>query len=115
MAKETNKTFTYSCKPSIVEDAASKAYNQDSNISEKIRELLTEYTHNGNGIPTVISILCESLKNDKDYYMSWQANIAMATKDEFAKWKKKKKVISYQDMHTIANNAAKNFLNLLIK
>lgn len=57
------------------------------------------------------------LKCDPDLFMSWQANIAMAVKDEFARYRKKigKRSVSYSDMHVIANKAAEDFLNLLIK
>lgn len=57
------------------------------------------------------------LKCDPDLFMSWQANIAMAVKDEFARYRKKigKRSVSYTDIHVIANKASENFLNLLIK
>ena len=55
----------------------------------------------------------EELKNDKELYQSWKANIAMAFKDEYSRCKKKYK--NKEDLHKIANKAAKNFLNLLIK
>lgn len=55
------------------------------------------------------------IKKDEELFMTWQANIAMAIKDEFGRWKKKKKFISIADMHQIANKGAKDFLNILIK
>ena len=61
----------------------------------------------------MIEELVENLKNDKELYYSYQSNIAMAFQDEFARCKKRYKNIS--DIHTISNNAAKNFLDLLIK
>lgn len=75
-------------------------------------------------IPDAIKVLRESLAEDKSegsYYYSWQANIAIAFKDEFRrsmeahqpnalKWLFKK-----NGLHEISNNAAKNFLDLLIK
>ena len=54
----------------------------------------------------------KKLKNDKELYYAWQANIAMQFYDEFRRCKKKYK--NNNDIHTIANEAAKNFLNLLI-
>ena len=53
------------------------------------------------------------LKGDKSegsYYYSWQANIAMAFMDEWNRWEKPECYV-----HEVANNAAKNFLDLLIK
>ena len=55
------------------------------------------------------------MREDKDLYRAYQDNIAMAVKDEFYRWKKKKRSISNADMHQIANNAAKYFLDLLVK
>ena len=52
--------------------------------------------------------LIEKLKSDKDFYYSWQSNIAMAFYSEYDK-------DPFEHMHKIANQAAKNFLNLLIK
>ena len=68
-----------------------------------------------------IKVLCEELEKDKaegSYYYAWQANIAMAFQDEF--WRNIK---SHEDLdlmdkettHKIFNQAAKNFLDLLIK
>lgn len=69
-----------------------------------------------------VKILCEELEKDKSegsYYYSWQANIAMAFQDEF--WRSFKEEdeelflkIDSSFIHTISNNAAKNFLDLLI-
>jgi len=51
----------------------------------------------------------KKLKEDKDFYFGWQSNIAMAFVDEYDKDKKpyKKKM----DIHKIANQASKIFLN----
>lgn len=64
------------------------------------------------GIKKEIDVLRKALK-DPGYYYSWQANIAMAFKDEYSRNKKKYK--NRQDIHEIANNAAKNFLNILMR
>lgn len=61
----------------------------------------------------MIKKLIKNLKKDKQYYYSWQANIAMAFKDEYDRCSKKYK--NRKDIHNIANKAAINFLNLLIK
>ena len=57
-----------------------------------------------------INHLAKELKNDSSYYYSWQSNIAMQFLDELARMNYR-----FPDAHTIANAAAKNFLNLLIK
>lgn len=64
-----------------------------------------------------INHLVEVLKNDENYRRSWSANIAMAYIDNENWYKKKenKRYLSRKDKHTIANNAAEYFLNLLCK
>jgi len=67
--------------------------------------------------PEAVSHLISELKKDEGYYYSWQANIAMAFKDEFhrqAGQPGEVKHVNSDDIHEIANQAAKNFLNLLI-
>lgn len=67
-----------------------------------------------------VDILCNALREDKSegsYYYSWQANIAMAFQDEFNRYAIEKEIegsASNFNIHVIANNAAKNFLDLLI-
>ena len=61
----------------------------------------------------MIDELKKALKNDKELYYAYQANIAVQFQDEFARNKKKYK--NRHDVHEISNVAAKNFLNLLIK
>lgn len=56
-----------------------------------------------------VDVLKNALKNDKSYEDTWQANIAMAFKDEF----NRRKPIKDGDIHDIANDAAQNFLNNL--
>lgn len=62
-----------------------------------------------------IKHLTKQLKKDKDYRYSWQANIAMAFKDNWYWYKRKtgKKVMNIQDRHVIANEAADYFLKSL--
>lgn len=65
-------------------------------------------------ISKAIEVLQKELNKDKfegSYYYSWQANIAMAFKDEFNRTPE----VFKNDIHNIANQAAKNFLDLLIK
>lgn len=54
-----------------------------------------------------VNHLVKELKADADYYYTWQANIAMAFKDEFDR--------SYlsKGVHEMATKAAKDFLELL--
>lgn len=56
-------------------------------------------------------------KSEGSYYYSWQANIAMAFKDEFYRFQERNGrdvPITSEDIHQIANTAAKSFLDLLI-
>ena len=59
----------------------------------------------------------EDMRKDKSggsLYYAWQANIAMAFYDEFMRQRNDSEE-SAEDIHEIANNAAKNFLDMLIK
>ena len=60
----------------------------------------------------MIEKLKKALKKDESYYYSWQSNIAMKFQDEYYRTKGYK---NRQKIHDISNNAAKAFLNLLIK
>jgi hypothetical protein len=64
----------------------------------------------------LIDGLKKALSEDSDYKQTWQANIAMAFKDEFARWqnKCKDKIPTGAEIHVIANKAAKDFLDVLI-
>ncbi len=57
--------------------------------------------------------LQKALRTDKELYFAYQSNIAMAFYDEYRRNEKKYK--NHQDIRLIANNAAKYFLDLLIK
>jgi hypothetical protein len=59
-----------------------------------------------------IKVLSKSLREDKEFYYGYQSNIAMCFVDEA---KKQRTRDSYKKLHNVANEAAKNFLNLLIK
>lgn len=66
-------------------------------------------------LPTAIKVLINELAKDKSegsYYHSWMVKIAMAVKDEFDR--KGDGYTSKATMHLLANNAAKNFLDLFI-
>jgi len=57
-----------------------------------------------------IDKLSISLRDDEDYYISWKSNIAMAFYDVFVN----KSNISNQEIHKLSNQAADNFLQLLL-
>lgn len=60
-----------------------------------------------------VQTLITALKTDESYRIGWQANIAMAFKDEFCRTNPDLKNISDYELHIIANKASDNFLNLL--
>lgn len=57
-----------------------------------------------------LDVVCKALREDKELYNSWQANIAMSFFDEFNSTDKEGTPIM-----EIANKGAKNFLDMLIK
>jgi len=59
----------------------------------------------------------KGLKKNSDFYLAYQANIAMQFIDEYSRKRKEKNYdyMNNQDIHEIANTAARAFLNLLIK
>jgi hypothetical protein len=52
-------------------------------------------------------------KSEGSYYHTWQANIAMSFYDEFSR-EHPDNYGTFKLLHQIANQAAKNFLDLLI-
>lgn len=56
-----------------------------------------------------ITHLSKELLTDDMYFYCWQANIAMAFKDECSR-----RGYQFPDLHDVANTAAKNFLAILI-
>jgi hypothetical protein len=69
-----------------------------------------------------VQILITALKEDEDYYRGWKDNIAMAFKDEVENKglhspnpENHSILMTREMLHKIANNAADNFLQLLIK
>lgn len=56
------------------------------------------------------------IKNDPQLFEAFQANIAMSFVDHAYHWKKfnNKCYLSGNDIHKIANDSAKNFLNMWI-
>ena len=69
-----------------------------------------------NKVKEAVETLCAALKEDAGYYYSWQANIAMAFKDEYGRAYEKSPIMweTDLDLHTVANTAADNFLKQLI-
>ncbi len=68
-------------------------------------------------VAKAVDTLAFALKQDKDYWNSWQANIAMAYYDA-ERWYKAahgNKYLNHIDKHKIANDAAQNFLTNLSK
>ena len=63
-------------------------------------------------LEVAVATLSKALRNDKDLFYCYQANIAMAFKDEYHR--KRKNYMNNKDIHDVANDAAKNFLKLLI-
>lgn len=64
-----------------------------------------------------MKVLISSLKKDKEFRRSWEANIAMAFKDNWHWYKKEKGKVNINagDRHVIANKAADYFLKQLCK
>lgn len=89
-----------------------KTINVDYYDAPTLSELKT-YTDmkNNTGIKEAIDTLINALKFDDGYFLSWQANIAMAIYDEYNRANKNNKEI---DFHKICNDGAKNFLEMLM-
>jgi hypothetical protein len=67
-------------------------------------------------LPDAVATIAEALRNDPDYFISWQANIAMSILDEFERIKEERGVqLAVEDIHGICNRGAKHFLKLLSK
>lgn len=68
-------------------------------------------------VAKAVKTLTKALKKDPSFFMSYQANIAMQFKDLYSRKRRQKRYgyINNQDVHFIANEAAKSFLDLLIR
>ena len=55
-----------------------------------------------------MKVLVKALEEDEGYRYGWQANIAMAFKDEYAR-----SISGNDTIHDISNKAAINFLTIL--
>lgn len=102
-----NADGTYSCitcgikREAIADWWLDKMKSYASHIREEtLREQIT--------IKKAAEQLQEELRNDKDLYYAYQANIAVAMQDAY------KEVSDKEDIHRISNIGAKNFLDLFI-
>jgi hypothetical protein len=69
-----------------------------------------------NFLPDAVKTVTKAIREDKDLYIAYQANIAMPFQDEYNEAKRKMEAgIEPFDIHTVANNAAKYFLDLWCK
>ena len=66
-------------------------------------------------VAKAVKTLTKALKKDTQFFMAYQANIAMQFKDEYARKRRTKSYMNRQDVHKMANKAAESFLNILIK
>lgn len=65
-----------------------------------------------NDLQKSIDVVVKALKEDKDFYMAWQANIAMAMLDQICSDYDGAEGESYRLLHETANKGAKRFLDL---
>ena len=64
-------------------------------------------------IEQAMNIIRKAIQEDVGYRIGWQANIAMAFRDEYAR----RRFMSEAEhifIHGVANKAAKNFLDILV-
>jgi len=73
-------------------------------------EVCNECKHDVTDIHKAIDTLKNHLDNDKEYYDTWKANLAMAFYDELITDKDNK-----SDLHKICNDGADRFLSNFIK
>ena len=68
-------------------------------------------------VAKAVKTFTKALKKDPDFFMAYQANIAMQFKDEYSRRRKAKNYdyLNNQEIHEIANKAAKSFLELLVR
>lgn len=90
------------------------------NASYDLHQAFAECTKEQLAIQDAFKVLTKAIKEDKSLYIAYQANIAMAFQDEFHQQQSKRNdftkwLLTEGGLHTIANNAADCFLNLLLK
>jgi hypothetical protein len=58
--------------------------------------------------------IINELRNDEGFRYSWKANIAMCFVDQFREsLEENSDILTYQQLHELANKSADRFLNLL--
>ncbi len=96
----------------------------DEELSEKIQKALDDFREVKRKdikclqVKNAIKVLTKALKEDDGYRIGWKANIAMAFCDEFYKQANEcehftKYLFEEGGVHTIANKASENFIDLL--
>lgn len=113
-----NNLFTedYNENQPDVDSLADADHSQDTDQSEP--KLSKKQKKKQKKLIKAIKIFLKHLKKDDDYRRAWTDNIAMSFKDNFAWFMDKKSglvEVDDNDIHDIANDAAKNFINNLIK
>jgi len=69
-----------------------------------------------NFLPDAVETVTKAIREDKELYIAYQANIAMSFQDEFRRQMGQiGRNEAIENIHQIANNAAKNFLDLWCK
>lgn len=98
------------------ESGEKKPLTEYEMLKAQMQKMKSEMT-----IKEAVKVLCKALREDPEYYYGWQANIAMAYKDETKSSPEAGKtlpigtiVMSWEECHEVANKAAKRFLNTLI-
>jgi len=89
----------------------------DEEFSDKQWEDLVIKIIENKNMTSIIDELVEELNGDQGYRISWRSNIAMAFFDEYFRYTEHFHSSEIEpdkkDIHTIANNAAENFLKQL--
>lgn len=84
-----------------------KLFSNQKDASDRSLQLRKEYD-----LQQAVKTVTTALREDGGYYMSWQANIAMAFYDEY----RKAFYLGHDaELHTIFNRAAKYFLDNLLR
>lgn len=91
---------------------------QDGPIPEtRLLEVKDELIENIHTIYNPVKAVTEAIKNDPDLYYAWQSNIVMSFKDlvRYNQVLEDIPIIVFDEnqVHELANQAAKNFINLL--
>jgi hypothetical protein len=98
-----------------------KKFVQDT-MTKNLSKFVGESVLSDTMLELSLNVIRTALKDSPDYYRSWQANIAMSFKDEYAQKGYRTNgngikiyALSEEFVHEIANSAADNFLKLFIK